>query len=451
MNALRFLPLVLLLPAASLAQNVNVALGGTATQNTTYSGYTNPPFAIDGNRDGYWWNNSCTVTGNVQGSWWQVALANPSLVNEVVVWNRSDCCGDRLSSFRIDVLNGTNIVFSQSYHTDRAQVPLGGHVRMRIPGPGVNATAVKVSNIGINAEQTYYLQFAEVEVIRYGAFREINYARYGTATDSSGSTIASRAIDDHISGYVPNNKAWIQTTPTPNWLNVAMERHRVDVVRLWPVTSGMSPLTCGNFRVGLHDNGVEVWGQDFLPQQTMSLTQPLIVTPPLGTYIDAIRISLLGPNLGVTQLAFAEVESVAFEARGESWDFGAGCRQSGGVPPTLRCTVRPVVGANLQFALTDAPMNGISLLVTGLSNQVSGALPLPFDLGLIGAPSCTSLVSLDVTQAAIATGTTSAYAFQIPTVGALGVTIYQQAACLSAPSNALGIIVSNAIEQFIGL
>ncbi|MCU0862787.1 MAG: discoidin domain-containing protein [Planctomycetes bacterium] len=451
MTRLQPLLLASLLAATAVAQDVNVALGGTATQSSFLGFGEQPGNAIDGNRDGYWYNSSCTVTGNVPGAWWQVVLASPSLVNEVVIWNRSDCCGNRLSAFRVDVMNGSTVVFQQSFHTDGSQVPDGDYLRVRIPGPGVNATAVRISNVGVNAEGTNVLQFAEVEVIRHGTGREINFARYGTTTASSNASTAISAIDGSINGYEPGNATWRSTAAANQWLEVACERHRVDTIRLWPVTHSGSSISCGNYRVGVWDNGVEVWGTNLLPSASMPINRATVVTPPAGTFGNRIRVSTLGPVNGTTQLVFAELESVMFAGYiGEQWRYGAGCRAGSSVP-RLDNRVRPTNGANLSMTVSPVPAAGLGLLVTGLSASVFGALPLPFELSPLGAPHCWALTSLDATSLATTTTSTLTFPFAIPTTtGTLGTRLFQQAVIYAPSTNAFGFVVSNALEQYIG-
>ena len=77
----------------------NVALNKTATQSSTVLG-GDASRAIDGNTDGDWWHNSVTHTGNPQG-WWQVDLGSSQAVGEVRVWNRTDCCANRLNDWRV--------------------------------------------------------------------------------------------------------------------------------------------------------------------------------------------------------------------------------------------------------------------------------------------------------------------------------------------------------------
>ena len=107
---------VLTLAATVAAQDVNVALAGTVTQSSTSGFLELPSYANDGNRDGYWYNNSSTCTGNLLGAWIQVTLASASPVHEVVLWNRGDCCPGRLSNFRVEVKNGSTVVFRRRVH-----------------------------------------------------------------------------------------------------------------------------------------------------------------------------------------------------------------------------------------------------------------------------------------------------------------------------------------------
>ena len=77
----------------------NVALGKEATQKST--GYDAPPSrAVDGNTDGAFFNNSVTHTAEPETeAWWQVDLGASHAVDSVDVWNRTDCCSDRLKDF----------------------------------------------------------------------------------------------------------------------------------------------------------------------------------------------------------------------------------------------------------------------------------------------------------------------------------------------------------------
>lgn len=77
----------------------NVALGKDAAQKST--GYNAPAGrAVDGNTEGGFWSGSVTHTAEPESeAWWQVDLGTPRAVDSVDIWNRTDCCSDRLKDF----------------------------------------------------------------------------------------------------------------------------------------------------------------------------------------------------------------------------------------------------------------------------------------------------------------------------------------------------------------
>lgn len=91
-------------PAAPPAGRPNLALGKPASQSsTTHNG--NASRAVDGNTDGKFAANSVTHTASNAQAWWQVDLGAVKNIGEVVLFNRTDCCNDRLSNFEIKVSN----------------------------------------------------------------------------------------------------------------------------------------------------------------------------------------------------------------------------------------------------------------------------------------------------------------------------------------------------------
>jgi hypothetical protein len=57
--------------------------------------------AVDGNTSGNWAVGSVTHTGFETNPWWQVDLLGVRELNSVVVWNRADCCAERLTHFDV--------------------------------------------------------------------------------------------------------------------------------------------------------------------------------------------------------------------------------------------------------------------------------------------------------------------------------------------------------------
>ena len=79
----------------------NLAQGRPASQSSTFTGYptASAASAVDGNTDGNFFNGSVTATNLDPSPWWQVDLGFSAAVSSVVIWNRTDCCGSRLSDY----------------------------------------------------------------------------------------------------------------------------------------------------------------------------------------------------------------------------------------------------------------------------------------------------------------------------------------------------------------
>jgi subtilisin family serine protease len=83
----------------------NLAAGKAATQSSTLVGYgaSGAGNAVDGNTDGNFFNGSVTHTNSEANAWWQVDLGSSASITSVAVWNRTDCCADRLSDYWVFV------------------------------------------------------------------------------------------------------------------------------------------------------------------------------------------------------------------------------------------------------------------------------------------------------------------------------------------------------------
>jgi poly(beta-D-mannuronate) lyase len=104
----------------------NVALNKTATQSSTGFG-GDASRAVDGNTSGNFGDGSVTHTNDTPGEpkFWEVDLGGDFYINEIALWNRTDCCGDRLSNFRLSVFDGAVEVFG----TDNFTVAAGGSAK----------------------------------------------------------------------------------------------------------------------------------------------------------------------------------------------------------------------------------------------------------------------------------------------------------------------------------
>ena len=150
-------------PTPVPTQRINVARNKATTQISTGFGGL-PSRAVDGNTSGNWALNSVTHTEQVQNAWWQVDLGAVFSIAQIRIWNRTDCCAERLSNFYVLVsstpfaANDLNSTLSQpGVSAFPAPSQAGTPTVLTIGKPG---RFVRVQLVG-----TDYLSLAEVEVM----------------------------------------------------------------------------------------------------------------------------------------------------------------------------------------------------------------------------------------------------------------------------------------------
>ena len=134
----------------------NVALNKYAFQSSTLNHGLKPVAAkaVDGNIDGKFNVGSTTHTKNDNGAWWEVDLGHTAEIATVLVFNRVDCCGERLANFKVILYNFAHQTVDTLHQAGGGELEYGFVV-----APPKNARFVRVQLLGRN-----YLQLAEVEV-----------------------------------------------------------------------------------------------------------------------------------------------------------------------------------------------------------------------------------------------------------------------------------------------
>ena len=108
---------------------------------------------MDGNTNGAWKVSSTTHTNSDNEAWWKVDLGSAHQVNKVTLWNRTDCCGNRLSDFHVDLLDIDGNVIASKEHTGAAAATTD-----------INVSADGVYAVRVQLNGTNYLSLAEVQV-----------------------------------------------------------------------------------------------------------------------------------------------------------------------------------------------------------------------------------------------------------------------------------------------
>lgn len=84
-------------------QSPNIALNKNATQSSNYSWRLPASKAVDGNRGGNFRNNEISHTSTGSQQYWDLDLNGIALIDSINIWNRTDCCSNRLSNFHVFV------------------------------------------------------------------------------------------------------------------------------------------------------------------------------------------------------------------------------------------------------------------------------------------------------------------------------------------------------------
>jgi hypothetical protein len=130
----------------------NYALGKSATQSSQYE-FARADLAVDGFTMGNLHLGSVSHTWNDPQPWWQVDLGATTRIGVIKVFNRTDCCADRLHDWTVSVLDANNqVVWSSTQASQAANVT-------SINTGGVNGRYVKVQ-----LNHSDFLQLAEVQV-----------------------------------------------------------------------------------------------------------------------------------------------------------------------------------------------------------------------------------------------------------------------------------------------
>ena len=136
----------------------NLALGRSASQSSTDFG-AGASRAVDGNTNGNSSSGSVTHTITQTQPWWKVDLGASYNINNIVLWNRTDCCAHLLSNYTVYV--------SDSDISGNNPTANGASSYVRGPAPNPSET-IPVNRSGryvmVRLNGTNPLSLAEVQV-----------------------------------------------------------------------------------------------------------------------------------------------------------------------------------------------------------------------------------------------------------------------------------------------
>jgi len=145
--------------------STNLALGRTATQSSDVAPASR---AVDGSTDGNYFNGSVAHTGADGNAWWQVDLGASFTVTAVRLWNRTECCGDRLSDYWVFV-SDTPFAASDTPATLQSRAGTWAIHQTSAPQPSATVAPMRSGRyVRVQLSGTNNLQLAEVQVYGTG-------------------------------------------------------------------------------------------------------------------------------------------------------------------------------------------------------------------------------------------------------------------------------------------
>ena len=272
----------------------NVALSGTATASSFTNGNYAPAKAIDGNTEGvnsspfFWASNGADTNPFIL-----IDLEGCYNITCINIWNRTDCCSDRIVGAILEVLDENDVV-QQSVTINSASTKIvanwtvtGNKVRLRKP----NATSP--------------LNIAEIEVFTS------NPPLPTTATASSQLSAAyppSKAIDGDTDGTNPNFWHSVANDTDPYLLLDLGASYDLDYVNIWNRTD-----CCGGRLDGAI---VEVLDASDLVQFTYTIgtatTENTIFLNTIGQKVRIRKTGTATMNIAEVEVFEKQREIVAF-------------------------------------------------------------------------------------------------------------------------------------------
>lgn len=156
-------------PTLSTQKSLNIAIGKTVRQSSVGGG--DARLAVDGNTDGDFAHGSVSHSGKDVNAWFDIDLGDVESIDSMKIWNRTDCCGERLHDYWV-FISETPFLASDTSAMLRARPTVWSQINS-IPNPkstikthGVKGRYVRVQLDGTQPIEESFLSLAEVEVYR---------------------------------------------------------------------------------------------------------------------------------------------------------------------------------------------------------------------------------------------------------------------------------------------
>jgi len=222
--------------------------------------------------------------------------------------------------------------------------------------------------------------------------------------------------------------------------------------------AGGVPITVGVLDLDGQGNGTTRFTRRYRAGTVLSFTAPARAgnQPFRRWYVGGVAQPLGQLALSVTPTTSAmtiEAEYCSYTA-GAIASYGTGCQGSNGQIPLLASTSTPDIGTTVTQTVSRLFGPASAVVAIGLSSSTWNGVPLPFNLGLIGANSACNLLAEPLVSLPIAINVSGSGNFTIPIANdpsGVGAHIYTQVLVVDPfVSSRVPLIVSNGLDMRLG-
>lgn len=222
------------------AATVNVALNKTAYQSSTLGGAV-ASRAVDSNIEGQWRGGSLSHTLADAEPWLEIDLEDSYEIESIALWNRTDCCRERLSDYYVFIKNTPFTSNQISEIKNESGVTHFHQTSAPAPKAYIDVNKALGRYVRVQKQGKEALHIAELEVFaddKQGAqqSRAVNVALNKPATQSSvyATASADRAVDGHTQGdWSQQSVAHTLAEPQP-WLEIDLQaNYDIGSIKVW--------------------------------------------------------------------------------------------------------------------------------------------------------------------------------------------------------------------------
>lgn len=188
-------------PTLSKQKLLNIAIGKSARQSSIGGG--DARLAVDGNTDGDFTHGSVSHSGRDVNAWLDIDLGETESIDSMKIWNRTDCCEERLHDYWI-FISKTPFLASDTSTVLRTRPNVWSQInptpnpKSTIKTPEVEGRYIRIQLSGTQPIDESFLSLAEVEVFRS------NKSQVAASASSSpvASSVKVNKFDTNFASYL---------------------------------------------------------------------------------------------------------------------------------------------------------------------------------------------------------------------------------------------------------